>query len=144
MMLQSWSFMTFDNTETSKELEDLLEVNVECCTPSVLLCTLCAWLTAWPVLFVLIDDLRSRWSLPPLPTSRQSLKVRMAKMACNNLSILLLLTMWWLALEQVHSVHQKWGPVSKWRQSQGNVMSCRTVHGWADFCLDMNCEWAVK
>ncbi len=68
----------------------------------------------------------------------------MARMPCNNFSILLLLTIWWLALEQVHSAQQEWGPVSKRRQSQGNVLICRTVHGWVEFCLDMNCEWAVK
>ena len=50
--------MTLNNSETSEELEDLLEVNVECCSPSMLLCILCACLTAWPVHLVLIDDLR--------------------------------------------------------------------------------------
>jgi len=50
--------MTLDNTETSEELENLLRINSECCSPSKLLCILCAWLTAWPVHFDLITILR--------------------------------------------------------------------------------------
>ncbi len=126
-----------------EELEKLLEINIECCTPSKLFCILCAWLTAWPVHFDLIvvlccDDPWHPCQLQANPYKARM--ARMARMACNNLSILLLLTLWWLALEQVRCSHQEWGPVSKWRQSQGNVLSCRTVHGRVEFCLDMNCE----
>ena len=53
--------------------------NVECCSPSKLLCILCAWLTAWPVYLDLIVILRCWWSLPSLPTSSQSLCVKDGK-----------------------------------------------------------------
>ena len=78
-LMQSRSLMTLDITEASEELENLLEINVECCTPSKLFCNLCAWLTAWPVHFDLIVILCCWWSLASLPTSSQSLTVNDGK-----------------------------------------------------------------